>query len=84
MVQVSWRLFARVGRDEFPTYHRAWWIGWGGIKPVIFPPAIVAALQAWVVRPRFNTASELAAPLLRAVPAPLALVTVMPRLSFPR
>lgn len=46
MVQVSWRLFARVGRAEFPAYHRAWWFGWRGIQPVVFPAAIVAVLGA--------------------------------------
>ena len=44
MVQVSWRLFAHVGRREFPDYHRAWWFGWRGIQPVVFPAAIVAVL----------------------------------------
>ncbi|MDQ2828338.1 MAG: hypothetical protein M3Y74_04730 [Chloroflexota bacterium] len=44
MVQVSWRLFARVGRAEFPAYHRAWWFGWRGIQPVVFPAAILTVL----------------------------------------
>jgi hypothetical protein len=44
LVQVSWRLFAHVGRAEFPAYHRAWWFGLRGIQPVVFPPAIVAAI----------------------------------------
>ena len=44
MVQVSWRLFARVGRAEFPAYHRAWWFGLRGIQPVVFPSAILTVL----------------------------------------
>jgi hypothetical protein len=52
MVQVSWRLFARVGPQEFPAYHRAWWLGRRGIQPVVFPLAGVALIgtiaEFWV------------------------------------
>ena len=47
MAQVSWRLFARVGREDFPAYHRAWWFGPRGIQPVVFPFGIVAILGAF-------------------------------------
>ncbi len=44
MTQVSWRLFAHVGREDFPAYHRAWWFGPRGIQPVVFPCGILATL----------------------------------------
>jgi hypothetical protein len=47
MTQVSWRLFAQVGRDDFPAYHRAWWFGLRGIQPVVFPGGILATLGAF-------------------------------------
>jgi hypothetical protein len=47
MVQVSWRPWARVGRAEFPRYHRAGWEGPGGIQPVVFPSAILASLPLY-------------------------------------
>lgn len=47
MTQVSWRLFAHVGREDFPAYHRAWWLGLRGIQPVVFPFGILATLGAF-------------------------------------
>jgi len=47
MTQVSWRLWASVGRDEFPAYHRAWWVGLRGIQPVVFPLGILATLGSF-------------------------------------
>ena len=44
MTHLSWRLWRHVGPAEFPAYHRAWWFGWRGIQPIIFPVAAVAAL----------------------------------------
>lgn len=46
MTQVNWRLWSYVGRDDFPAYHRAWWFGWRGIQPVVFPFGILATLGA--------------------------------------
>ncbi len=47
MTQVGWRLFAYVGRDDFPAYHRAWWFGRRGIQPVVFPAGILATLGSF-------------------------------------
>jgi hypothetical protein len=47
MTQVSWRLWAYVGRDRFPAYHRAWWFGPRGIQPVVFPFGILATLGSF-------------------------------------
>ncbi len=46
MTQLDYRLWARVGSAEFEDYHKAWWYGWGGIKPLSFPSGIVASLGA--------------------------------------
>ncbi len=46
MTQVCWRLFAQVGRGDFPAYHRAWWFGRRGIQPVVFPGGLL--VTAWV------------------------------------
>lgn len=46
MAHLGWRLFAAVGRAEFPAYHRAWWYGWRGIQPVVFPCGILTTLGA--------------------------------------
>src|SRR5207302_11098623 len=47
LTQVNWRLWAYVGRDEFPAYYRAWWFGWRGIQPVVFPLGILATLGSF-------------------------------------
>ncbi len=47
MTQLGWRLWAHVGRDEFPAYHRAWWFGVRGIQPVIFPSFILSTLGSF-------------------------------------
>ena len=39
MVQVSYRLWAYVAPTDFPPYHNAWWYGWQGIQPIMFPAA---------------------------------------------
>jgi hypothetical protein len=44
MTQLGWRLWTHVGRAEFEDYHRAWWFGWRGIQPIVFPSGIVATL----------------------------------------
>ena len=46
MVQVSYRLWAYVAPMDFHAYHVAWWYGWRGIQPMMFPPAGFAALGA--------------------------------------
>ena len=47
MVQVSYRLWAYVGKDEFEDVHRAWWYGPLGIKPVFIPSAVAAFLGSF-------------------------------------
>lgn len=44
MVQLGWRLWRHVGREEFPAYHRAWWFGVGGIQPILWPGVGIHAL----------------------------------------
>ncbi|GAC1505731.1 MAG: hypothetical protein NVS2B12_19590 [Ktedonobacteraceae bacterium] len=44
MTQLGYRLWARIKPGEFEEYHRAWWEGWGGIKPIVFPAGIAATL----------------------------------------
>jgi hypothetical protein len=46
LVQVSYRLWAFVGPAEFRAYHDAFWLGWQGVKPVVFPAAFLTTVGA--------------------------------------
>jgi hypothetical protein len=46
MTQFGYRLWAHIKPGEFAEYHDAWWRGWGGLKPVVFPLGIVATLAS--------------------------------------
>ncbi|HLH26802.1 MAG TPA: hypothetical protein VK066_30115 [Chloroflexota bacterium] len=43
LAQLGWGLWAQVGPDEFPAYHRQWF---RGVQVAIWPPAAVAGLGA--------------------------------------
>ncbi len=43
LAQMSWSLWSRVRREEFPAYHRAWF---RGMMPAIWPMAAVAGAGA--------------------------------------
>lgn len=44
MVHFGWRLWRHVGREDFPSYHRAWWFGPGGLQPILWPGVAVHAI----------------------------------------
>src|SRR6266545_3656257 len=46
LVQVSYRLWAFVGRQEFAAYHAVFWSGWLGVKPVVFPAAFLTTVAS--------------------------------------
>jgi hypothetical protein len=43
LAQMSWGLWRHVRREDFPTYHRAWFVG---MRPTIWPMAGVAGIGA--------------------------------------
>ncbi len=44
MTQLGYRLWAQVKQEDFEKYHRAWWFGWKGIQPIVFPAGTVATI----------------------------------------
>jgi hypothetical protein len=44
LVHVSYRLWSLVGPAEFSAYHAAFWSGWRGVQPVVFPAAFLTTV----------------------------------------